>query len=98
MAAWSRDSAIASAVLSDRPTRLLKAVSLCEAMKHSDIKLWLARLLLTTLLSSVLAYGQRYESAPRQDAGMKPASNPASCRGADSYRCPYASTLLRSVV
>lgn len=48
-------------------------------MKHSDIGVQLAKILFTTLLSAVLAYGQRYDTATPRDKGMKaPASNPLS--------------------
>src|SRR5215813_12374569 len=46
-------------------------------MKHPDIGARLAKLALTALLSTVLAYGQQYNSAARQDIVVKaPASNP----------------------
>ena len=48
-------------------------------MKHSDIHLWLVKLLLTTLLGTMTALGQQYESAPASfwDKDLKvPASDP----------------------
>ena len=46
-------------------------------MKHSDFGVSLAKLLVTTLLGTVLAYGQQYDSALSWDKAMKvPASNP----------------------
>jgi cytochrome c peroxidase len=46
-------------------------------MKLSDIGVRLAKLLFVTLLSAVLAHGQRYDSASRLDTGMNvPAANP----------------------
>jgi cytochrome c peroxidase len=43
-------------------------------MKYSG---WLVKLLFTALLINVPVYGQRYDSAPQRDAGMKaPVSNP----------------------
>jgi cytochrome c peroxidase len=48
-------------------------------MKHSDIGISLAKILVTTLLGTVLAYGQEYDPAPSWTKGMKvPVSNPLS--------------------
>jgi cytochrome c peroxidase len=47
-------------------------------MKHSDLGVLLAKLLVITLLSALLTHGQQYGSAPSWDKGMMkvPASNP----------------------